>query len=180
MRYRRLAALLALLAACRVTREPEPDPAGPQPPLTEREAAAGLPAGFEVKGTPVVELMTLPPDAMWRFLVSQLTTLRADARANGSDLLVTFREDVVHVTNRQGGRRTWRLPAGLRLDGVPAHLRLGADLSTAVYDARGAQVPVADEITVVTARFAGPDGAGQESRLVIKGGHTFRSISTSG
>jgi hypothetical protein len=168
--------LLALLAACQVT--PEPEPARPKPSLEEPEP--GLPAGFEVKGTPLVELLTLPPDAAWRFVVSHLTTLRADARAAGADLLVTFQADAVHVTDREGGRRTWRLPAGIRLGGVPAHLRLGADLSTAVYDAKGAQVPAADEITVVTARLGGPDGGTEEYRLVIKGGHAFRSISTSG
>jgi hypothetical protein len=144
-----------------------------------KEEPAGLPAGFKVEGTPEVRTPFLKPGAMWRFLVSRLTTLRADARAGGEDVLVTFEPEAVHVTARSGARRTWRLPAGLRLEGGPTHVLLGSDLTTTVYGSDGAQVPAAEEITVIRARVGAPDAPGV-FRLVIKGGRGFQSISTSG
>jgi len=131
-----------------------------------------------VQGTPEVRKPFLGPDAMWRFLVSRLTTLRADARASNSDLLVSFERDAVHVTSRDGARRTWGLPDGLRLEPCPAHVLLGSDLTTTVYGPDGAQVPAAEEITVVSARVD-EAGAKGEFRLAIKGGRGFQSISTS-
>ncbi|MHC4550523.1 MAG: hypothetical protein ACYTEZ_17285 [Planctomycetota bacterium] len=177
---------LLLLGACagpRAPQEPPPE-AAPEPPSAEAPSAAtappGLPAGFKVEGEPEVEPPFLPPGAMWRFLVSQLTTLRADARAREEDLLVTFEAAAVHVTERSGRRRSWRLPDGLRLEGGPAHLLLGADLATSAYGADGAQFPPAKEITVVRARVEGGEGGVVVFRLVIKGGRGFRSISTPG
>ena len=186
----RVLLLLGLvLAACSkaVPREPETSPAKPEveaPPAPRPEqpapapAAPGLPAEFEVRGTPEVRTPFLGPDAMWRFLVSHLTTLRADARAEGEDILVTFERDAVHVTTRAGARQTWRLPDQLRLEGGPSHVLLGSDLTTTVYGPDGAQVPAAEEITVTSARVD-EAGAKREFRLVIKGGRGFQSISPS-
>ncbi|MHC4136382.1 MAG: hypothetical protein ACYS0K_15530 [Planctomycetota bacterium] len=182
MRARRLVSLV-LLAACSkaMPREPEPPPPKtadsrpqPEPPKPE---PPGLPAEFKVEGTPEVRTPFLGPGAMWRFLVSRLTTLRADARAGGEDILVTFEHDAVHVTARSGARRTWRLPARLRLEGGPAHVLLGSDLTTTVYGSDGAQLPAAEEITVIRARVEEAEGKG-DSRLVIKGGRGFQTIST--
>lgn len=194
MRTRRLA-LLILLAACSgkaVPRDAEPpektwdqsQQARPaESPPAEAPAAEspppGLPAGFRAEGTPEVRSPFLGPAATWRFLVSRLTTLRADARAGGEDLLVTLDQDAVHVTARSGARRTWRLPAGLRLEGGPVHVLLGSDLTTTVYAADGTQVPPAEEITVIRAHVDGPSGK-SVFRLAIKGGRGFRSISTHG
>jgi hypothetical protein len=179
--------LLCGLAACSraVPREPEAPPAeapAPEPPEQPEQpapAAAGLPADFAVKGAPQIRKPFLGPEATWRFLVSRLTTLRADARAAGKDILVTFERDAVHTTARDGARETWWLPDGLRLERGPAHVRLGSDLTTTVYGPDGAQVPAAEEITVVVARVA-EAGAEAEFRLVIKGGRGFQSISTDG
>jgi len=143
---------------------------------TPKPAAPGLPAEFVLKGAPEVRAPFLGPESMWRFLVSRLTTLRADARADGEDLLVTFERDAVHVTTRAGGRLTWRLPERLRLEGGPTHVLLGSDLTTTVYGPDGAQVPAAEEITVTSARLD-EAGAKGEFRLVIKGGRGFQSIS---
>jgi hypothetical protein len=175
------------LAACSraVPREPE----APPPPRPEVEApppeqpaptpaAPGLPAEFTLRGVPEVQAPFLAPEAMWRFLVSRLTTLRADARADGEDILVTFERDAVHVTTRAGGRLTWRLPDRLRLERGPTHVLLGSDLTTTVYGPDGAQVPAAEEITVTSARLD-EAGAKGEFRLVIKGGRGFQSISPS-
>jgi hypothetical protein len=186
---------LALLAACSgksVPRETEPPSktwdeareARPKPPPAAEPAkkapeTAGLPAGFRVEGTPEVRTPFLGPGAMWRFLVSRLTTLRADARAGGEDILVTFEPEAVHVTLRSGARRTWRLPTGLRLEGGPRHVLLGSDLTTTVYAADGAQTPPAEEITVIRARVEEADGKGV-FRLAIKGGRGFQSISNHG
>jgi hypothetical protein len=182
MRARRLVALVLLTACSKsVPREPDPPPPRPeaprpQPEAPPRPAPPGLPAGFLVVGAPEVRTPFLGPGATWRFLVSRLTTLRADARAGGEDILVSFERDAVHVTARPGARQTWRLPAGLRLSGGPAHVLLGSDLTTTVYGPDGAQIPAAEEITVIRARVEEAEGQG-EFRLVIKGGRGFRSIS---
>jgi len=184
---RALLGLGLVLAACSraVPREPEtPPPPRPEveaPPPEQpapTPAAPGLPAGFELKGTPDVRAPFLGPEAMWRFLVSRLTTLRADARAAGEDTLVTFERDAVHVTTRAGARQTWRLPDRLRLEGGPTHVLLGSDLTTTVYGPDGAQIPAAEEITVTSAHLD-EAGAKGEIRLVIKGGRGFQSISPS-
>jgi hypothetical protein len=174
------------LAACSpaVPREPEaPPPRKPkiEAPPPEKPApppAPGLPAEFELKGVPELRAPFLGPEAMWRFLLSRLTTLRADARADGEDMLVTFERDAVHVTTRAGGRLTWQLPDRLRLQGGPTHVLLGSDLTTTVYGPDGAQIPAAEEITVTSARLD-EAGAKGEFRLVIKGGRGFQSISPS-
>ena len=177
--------LLVLLAACSkaVPREPEPLPPKAEDPPSQPErpkaGPSGLPAEFEVEGTPEVRAPFLGPGAMWRFLVSRLTTLRADARASGEDILVTFERDAVHVTTRAGARQTWRLPARLRLEGGPAHVLLGSDLTTTVYGPDGAQVPAAEEITVIRAGVEEVGGKGV-FRLVIQGGRGFQSISNHG
>lgn len=169
--------LMPLLAAgCLGPREApgEPvDPAVTPPP-------AALPADFEVTGEPVVEQPFLPPAAAWRAVLSRLTTLRADAISRDQDLLVTFREGALHATVRDGARRTWLLPSGLRLSGTPAHLLLGADGSLTGYRADGTQLPARGEFTLVTASLAGNGDGARQFRLVVKEGRAFRSISTPG
>ena len=122
----------------------------------------------------------LSPQETWRFLVSRLATLQGDVQVRGEDLLVTFEPAAVHVTDRAGGRRTWLLPDGLRLEGGPAHAVLKPDLFVVPYGADGAQMPAAEEVTLVTARAGNPGGYVEVFRLVVKGGRAFRSISTPG
>ena len=166
---KRLLLLAWLAAACQA---PPVEPPGPRP----EEPA--LPAGFRVVGRPVEVAAFLEPAAMWRFVVSRLTTLRAEARAEGRDILVSFEENALHATDRAGRRRTWRLPDGLVLLDVPAHLQLKADLTVAALAGDGTEVQRAPEVTVVRALVRGGTGDVEEFRLIVKGGRTFRSIST--
>jgi hypothetical protein len=161
-------ALPLLAAACAATPEAPPPPARP-----------ALPAGFVARRAGA-EALTLSPDEAWRWLVSELTTLRADARGRNEDLLVTLEASALRVTDRAGVQRVWRLPEGLALAGVPAHVVLGKDLSIAVHGADGARREAAPEVTVVEAKVRQPGGETAEFRLVVKGGATFRSISTAG
>jgi hypothetical protein len=131
-----------------------------------------------VEGAPQVIEAFLPPEAAWRALVSDLTLLRADARARNGDLLVTFEARAMHVTARDGRRRTWQLPEGLRLAGAPVHMLLGADLRVEIHGPDGVQPVGEEEVTVVTARIDMGGGNVHEFRLVAKGGRGFRSIST--
>ena len=173
---RSLLLILLVVAACtRRDVDPAPEPGAPAEP-----PAPGLPDGFRVTKPPVVTAPFLPPDATWRFLVSQLTTLRVDARARGEDVLVTFEEGAFHATGRDGGRRTWRLPPGLRLAGVPRHLKLGADLGLEMGGVEGMQAVGEEEVAVVTGRIDTGGENVQEFRLMAKGGQGFRSISTGG
>jgi hypothetical protein len=166
-------ALLGLVAAC-ASRPPEPAPAPKPPPRS------ALPGGFEVRGAPVVTGPFLPPEATWRFLVSQLTLLRADASRKREEVLVSFEALAFHATGRDGKRRTWRLPAGIRLEGVPAHVLLGPDLGIRIALPEGMQVVGEEEITVVTAAIGAGGANVQKSRLAAKAGSGFRSISTGG
>jgi len=173
--------LLLLLAAAGCTRRSEPEtrpPAtGPEKPPSEAPPERPkLPQGFQVKGLPEVTEPFLGPRQTWRSIVSRLTTLRGDARASGQDMLVTFEAKAFHVTERSGRRRTWALPEGLKLEDVPAHVLLKADLGLVVYGPDGAQIPPAPELTVLEAHL----GDVEVFRLVVKGGRTFRSISTPG
>jgi hypothetical protein len=164
---------LLLLAACarNAVEEPPPAPANPPP---AKKAPAPLPAGFRVTGPAEVTEPFLPPDASWRFLVSQLTILRTEGR----DLLVTFDRSAFHATDREGHRRTWRLPKGLSLSGVPSHVLLRGDLG--IEAGRGPLQAVGDqEVTVVTGRID-TGGNVEEFRLVAQAGVGFRSISTGG
>ena len=170
----RRVAWILLLAACQAA-TPQPDPRPkPKPPKSK------LPKGFFVKGAPRVEPPFLEPDATWRFLVSRLTTLRADARAEQQDVLVSFAKGAMHVTDRAGSRITWQFPKGLALKGSRSHLVLGADLTATVYTRNGAQVPFAEEVTVATVTLKKGGGPAEEIRLVVKGGRTFRSIFKTG
>ncbi len=151
----------------------EPPPAPAKQPAAKK-GPAPLPGGFRVKGPAEVTEPFLPPDASWRFLVSQLTILRTEGR----DLLVTFDRAAFHATDREGHRRTWRLPKGLSLSGVPNHVLLRADLG--IEAGRGALQAVGEQqVTVVTGRID-TGGNVQEFRLVAQGGEGFRSITTSG
>ena len=170
---KRLLLLAWLAVACRI-----PPEAPPRPDPKPRPEKAALPAGFSVVGRPVEVDAFLEPAAMWRFVVSRLTTLRVEARAEGRDILVSFEEDALHATDRGGRRRTWRLPEGLVLLDVPAHLQLRADLTVGAFAEDGPEVQRAPEVTVVRARVRGGAGNVEEFRLIVKGGRTFRSIST--
>ena len=185
--------LLAVAACVRTTvpAHPRPPPRKQKPAQNKPKKAAptkpapagkpmALPADFKVTSPRKPRAPFLKPAAMWRFLLSRLTTLRADARARNEDILVSFEPGAFHVTDRAGGRRSWRLPEGLRLLGVPAHVVLGADLSTAVFGPDGALVLGTEEITVVEARIEAGDGDVEIFRLVAKGGEGFRSISSHG
>jgi hypothetical protein len=135
-----------------------------------------LPLGFEVRGVPEVKEPFLPPASTWRWLISELRLHRAEGR----ELLVTFEDRAFHATDREGHRRTYRLPEGLRLTGTPAHALLKPDLSILLGGEQGLQVVGEAEVTVVTARIDMGGGNVEEFRLVAKGGVGFRSISTGG
>jgi hypothetical protein len=167
---------LLLLFACSRNTVEEPPPSAPaQKPPAAKKTTAPLPKGFRIKGPAEVTEPFLPPDAAWRFLVSELTTLRAE----GQELLVTFDKSAFHATDRDGHRRTWRLPKGLTLKGVPAHALLRAD--TGIEAGKGTELQVVgpEEVTVVTARID-MGGNVQEFRLVAQAAAGFRSISTGG
>ncbi len=165
---------LLLLVACarNAVEEPSPAPAK-QPPA--KKAPAALPKGFRVKGPADVTEPFLPPDASWRHLVSQLTLLRTE----GQELLVTFEKAAFHATDRDGHRRTWNLPRGLVLSGVPSHVLLRADLELEAGRGSVLQVVDKEEVTIVSARIDMGRNV-QEFRLVAQGGAGFRSISTGG
>jgi hypothetical protein len=167
-----------LLGACATPepQEPAPPEPAPQKAAKPKPGKPALPAGFEVKGTPEVREPFLPPASTWRWLVSGLRLHQAE----GKELLVSFDADAFHTTDREGRRRTFRLPKGLRLLGTPAHVLLKADLSLEIPGASGMQVVGEDEVTVVTGRVDMGGGNVQEFRLVAKGGVGFRSISTGG
>ena len=170
---RRAPGLALLLAACASRGSPPPPP--------DRAAADTDPlAAFAPRGEPVVEELALDPDGAWRFVVSRVTTVRAEAQALGEELLLTFEEGAVHRTRRGGSRRTWALPPGLRLTGGPCHLLFGPELSGRLL--REGEVAAGEDgwTLVVAARVAGRDGNVAEFRLEAKGGREFRSIQTAG
>jgi len=188
---------LLLLAACVKTTTPvhpkpppprsKKPPAGkkttkkkkvPRPAANDPRKTAALPAGFKVVSADQPVAPFLKPRAMWRYLVSRLTTLRADARAKNEDILVSFHADAFHITDRSGRRRSWQLPKGLRLLRVPSHVVLGADLSTAAFGPDLVQLPSDEEVTVIEARVEAGDV--EIFRLIVKGGQGFRSISSHG
>jgi hypothetical protein len=164
----RALALPLLVAACAAAPEPAPAPVRPD-----------LPAGFVARRARAEEPF-LPADETWRWVVSHLTMLRADARARKEDLLVSFDAAALRVTDRAGSQTVWRFPEGLALLGVPAHAVLGKDLSIDLYGPDGARRDPAPEVTVVGAKVRQPGGEEAEFRLVVKGGAGFRSISTAG
>ena len=167
--------ILLLVAACsrNAVEEPPPEPAKTKEPA--KKPPAPLPNGFAVKGDAEVTEPFLPPDAAWRHLVSQLTFLRTE----GQELLVSFGPGAFHATDREGHRRTWRLPKGLTLAGGPSYVLLREDLGIEVGGGPTLQVVGEKEVTVVTARID-TGGNVQEFRLVAQGGVGFRSISTDG
>lgn len=173
--------LLLLLAGCtrKAAEEPQPQPPGkpvPAKPPPAKKAPKPLPKGFVVKGAAEVTEAFVPKDAVPRYLVSELTLLRAE----GQELLVTFDPSAFHATDRAGHRRTWRLPKGASFTDGPAHVLLGADLGMEVIRGTAAQVVAEEEVRVVTLRIDMGGGNVQEFRLVAKGGVGFRSISTGG
>jgi len=167
--------------------DPAPEPASPAgaesksaPPSAPKSTPLALPAGFRRVGSPEQHAAYLPPEAAWREAVSRLSELRAEARAEGEDLLVTLERDSLSATARTGRWRLWRLPAGLVLEGVPVHVLLRADLELEAYAADGTQITGEKEVVIVTAKARGREGGTQEFRLTIKAGATFGSISTPG
>jgi len=164
---------------------PAGDAPGPGEPESATEGAAeadagrpaeGPPEGFEPRGPAEVSEPWLAPPEAWRDLVSHLILLRADARRAGSPLLVTFQPDAVHVTGRDGHRRTLKLPEGLRLTGVPVHLLLASDLGLRAWGPDGTEIPLAEEVTLVRGVVSETGSDVSEFRLLVKGGQTFRSI----
>jgi hypothetical protein len=164
--------ILLLLGACAAPKA-APAPPPPEPPPKPKPS---LPEGFEAQGVPEVSDPFLPPDATWRWLVSELRIWQADAR----DLLVTFEEGDVRTTDRGGKCRIYRLPKGLRLVGVPVHVILKSDLSIGIVRDSGTEVVKDEEVTVVTARIDMGGGRVEEFRLIAKAEAGFRSISTGG
>lgn len=173
--------LFLLLGACATPEPQEPPPAETSKPASPPKkrpppAAPVLPAGFAVKGAPEVREPFLPPAATWRWLVSGLRLHQAE----GKEILVTFEAAAFHTTDRDGHRRTFRLPQGLRLVGAPVHVLLKPDLGLEIWRGSGAEVVGEEEVSVVTAQIDMGGGDVQEFRLAAKGGGGFRSISTGG
>ncbi|MHC4956703.1 MAG: hypothetical protein ACYTGZ_22935 [Planctomycetota bacterium] len=141
-------------------------------------AKATLPNGFVARGQPEVQPAYLAPAASWRDLRARLTTVQADARRRGRDILVSFGERAVHVTRRDGSQTTWLLPAGLELEILAPHVVVRQNLTLEAFSADGKPVPAADEIPIAVARWAASGGGRTESRLAVKGGRAFRSMTT--
>ncbi|MHC4410703.1 MAG: hypothetical protein ACYS0E_19200 [Planctomycetota bacterium] len=175
----KLILLLLLASGCKYVGpyeepQPKPDPT-PDPP---EKSSPGLPAGFAVSGGTTVEPAFLGPADTWRQLKSRLTTVQADARRRGKGLMVSFEPSAVHVTRQDGSRTTWQLPNGLALTVEIPHVLVRADLTLEGFVTDGSQVPSEEELTIAIVTVT-EDGAGtREFRLVVKGGTTFRSISS--
>jgi hypothetical protein len=178
---KRFGALLLTLSACQAI-GPSGDeahapkakpaaeaPADPAPPIP-------LPDKFVVVGAPKVESAFLDPRAAWRHLRSRLTTLQADARRWDQDLLVSFEPRAVHWTDRDGARTTWELPEGLVLGVATPHVVVRNDLTLVGFRADGTQIPAEEELTVATVTWSVGPETKSESRLIIKGGKAFRSM----
>ncbi len=150
--------------------KPQPARGGVQPGKTPRQPTV-LPAGFSLRGKPVVNRARLGPAPTWRQVLGRLTNLRVDASTTGQELLATLEPGAFHVTDRGGKRRTWRFPPGLRLAGS-AHIVFYPDLTARVYRSDGRKAPAADEVVVVDGNVE----SGEQFRLIVKGGRTIRSI----
>jgi hypothetical protein len=160
--------------------EPQPEPEPPARVVEPPPPVVALPDGFRRVGRPERHDAYLGPEAAWREAVSRLSELRAEARGAGEDLLVSFETGALIATSRSGRWRLWSLPEGLALEGVPAHVLLGADLGLVAFGPDGTQISGEKEVAVVTAQVAEEGRQPREFRLVIKAGTTFRSISTAG
>ena len=162
------------LASCRAAKKKTVEDARPAPdPKTPA-------IEFPVKGKPVVSDAPADPEAAWRFLVSQVTDRRAEARALRQDILLTFEPRAFHVTHRSGVRRTFVLPERLVLQGGVVRLLIRADLTCEVWGPAGPKSQDSGEIAVVLGRLADQAGNVREFRLTVKGGREFRSIETAG
>ena len=169
--------LFVFLLACKQFR-PDEGSATPEADPRDAPVAPMLPAGFEIKGAPVVEEPYLRPFAMWRQLKSRLSTLQADARRRGKDVLVSFEPTAVHVTRTNGSRTTWRLAPGLALSVEIPHVVVRADLSLEGFDRTGAEVPAVEELTIAVATVNEEGTPPREFRLIVKGRTAFRSITS--
>lgn len=174
---RQCAWLVMVCAACAAPREKRGDsePASPAAP-----SPAGPLAAFQPRGAPQVEEPYLPPEATWRFLVSRLSMLRADAGAKGEEVLVLFEPGAMHATTKAGTRRTWRWPEGFAVRDVGAQVLLRGDLTFSLFRPDGTELPAAEEVAIVRATTRAPDGGVAEFRLLAKGGREFRTIETRG
>ncbi|MHC4940985.1 MAG: hypothetical protein ACYTHK_18775 [Planctomycetota bacterium] len=169
--------LLVLTAACKqIGPYEEPKPVEPEQPA--EPAPKPLPAGFEVVGEPAVEAAYLAPSNTWRQLKSRLTTVQADARRRGKDLLVSFEPSAVHITRLDGSRTTWQLPNGLALTVEIPHVLVRADLTLEGFAPDGSQVPSEEELTIAIVTVTDEGQPTREFRLVVKGGTTFRSMTS--
>ncbi len=177
---------VALLAACTVPstqktqRNPKENPEG-SPAKKPKHAVVILPEGFVVKETSEGEDPFLPPDKAWRHLISRLTTLQVDTRRRGIPVLVTFVEDRVLITQKNGVQTAWRLPEGLKITPDASHVVIWGDLTLDAYARDGSKLPQAEELTVARGSWAsaGPnEHQTREFRLVVKGGKAFRSITS--
>ena len=169
-----LCLVVVALTSCRGAGKKTVEDAKPAP---DPKSAA---VGFPVKGKPVVSDAPADPEAAWRFLVSQVTERRAEARAVRQDILLTFESRAFHVTQRSGVRRTYVLPESLVLQGEVVRLLIRADLTCEVYGAAGQKPVDAGEIAVVLGRVVDRAGNVRKFRLTVKGGREFRSMETSG
>ena len=150
---------------------PADKPAAPVAPPPEP-----LPDKFDVLGSPTVEAAYLGPREAWRQLRSRLTTLQADARRWDRDLLVSFEPGAVHWTGRNGARTTWELPKGLLLSVVTPHVVVRKDLTLVGFREDGTQIASQEELTVANVSWTQGSKGKSESRLIVKGGKAFRSI----
>ena len=178
---KRWVGLLLCLCACQAQQpgEDPPEERRADPGIREpapAPTAESLPDGCIAVGRPTLEKADLAPRAAWRELRARLTTVRADSRRWGRDVLVSFEPGAVHVTRRDGSRTTWLLPAELELEVRTPHVIVRNDLTLDGFRADAVQVAAGEEITIAIVRWR--DGAGQktESGLIIKGGKAFRSI----
>jgi len=168
--------LLVLCVAC--AGPPPSDEPPPAPEVAPEPAPAPLPAGFTVAGEPAVEEPYLSPSGTWRQLRSRLTTLQADVRREGKDVLVSFEPQAVHVTRQDGTRETWRLPPGLALTLEIPHVLVRADLTLTCFLADGTQVPSEEELTIAIVTLTEGEAPTREFLLVVKGGTSFRSMTS--
>jgi len=180
----RVMGLALLLSACQAIGPGEDPPEKESEPRAARESGESepapltlpLPDGFAVVGEPTVEDAYLAPGEAWRELRSRLTTVQVDARRWKRDVLVSFEPGAVHRTRRDGARTTWKLPQGLELEVRTPHVIVRSDLTLAGFLDDGTQVPAREEVTVAIVRWNAGGKQKAESRLMIKGGKAFRSM----
>ncbi len=91
-----------------------------------------------------------------------------------------FESGAFHATTRAGERLSWLLPAGLRLEASGRRLLIREDSTCALYGPDDRKLPEQEELTVVVGTLQPTPGDVRKIRLIVKGGHEFRSITTAG